>query len=95
MSEAEVAIAPVSEHGQLGQDTHSSIVHSDSHSQHQNSEAEPTNSEGTNEFDDSGVAPDSSRGSTAATGEDDAYSMYGRMPRPFVGRSMWEMNREE
>lgn len=41
-----------------------------------------------NDYDE--LAPDSSRGSTKATGEDDTLSNFAVPPRPFIGRSMWD-----
>ena len=57
-----------------------------------NSETENTGSELDGE---SSAAPDSSRGSTRATGDDDTLSYYSRAPRPFIGRSMNDFDDEE
>ena len=92
MQEVEAIAHMDSEHGQHGQDTHSSIQHSDAHGQHQNSELDHNGSEIDNEFDG---APISSRGSTKATGEEDTMSLASRIPRPFVGRNMWDNDDEE
>lgn len=92
MQQVEVIAQVDSEHGQHGHDTHSSIQHSDSHSQHQNSDMDHDGSEIDTEYEN---APISSRGSTRATGEEDTMSLVSRVPRPFVGRSMWDNQDDE
>ena len=90
MSELDVQIAPDlqqdqsndnidSEFALVGGDTHSSLQQSDTNSEHQNSEHEPIESSN----------PNSSRGSTRATGEDDdAYSLISRNRRPWLGNDL-------
>lgn len=81
-----------SEGADQGLDTHSSLVQSETASDHENSNSEAGNH---NSEHVEGNAPDSSRGSTKATGEDDNLSFYSRAARPFIGRDMWEFPHAE
>ena len=100
MSEVEAQIAPEqsqenlsqsnenhdSEFAIVGGDTNSSLVQSDTNSEHLNSEQENL---------DSSNAPLSSRGSTKATGEDDSLSMASRYQRGYFGRDLTQYDDEE
>lgn len=78
-----------SEKGEHGLDTVSSIVHSDTNSEHQNSEQNALSEE------QHADNLSDSRGSTRDTGTVDDNTYYDRVQRPFVGRSMEEHHEEE